>query len=603
MNHSASHSAPSQSAASEALETQALSRAALEWAKHDPSPATAAALEDLVQRASSDPAAAAELVDSFSGTLQFGTAGLRAVMGPGPNRMNRTVVRRAAAGVAAHLLETAKSDAGTDGYVPRAVIGFDARHNSADFAADTAAIFQAAGITTFLMPAPLPTPILAYAVRALNCEAGVMVTASHNPALDNGYKVYLGGLAVEPEARGVQIVAPHDAKIASYIDAVSKTELYGNTANIALAEEGWTVLEPTLVQDYVNEVAALCDKAALPYRDLKIVHTSMHGVGHETAMAVLKEAGFEDVHAVAEQSQPDPDFPTVSFPNPEEPGAMDLAFALAREVGADIVLANDPDADRAAVGALDPASGEWRKLHGDEVGALLGAHIAVRGGSLSKLPAEAPAPVFANSIVSSRLLSRIATSAGYEHKTTLTGFKWISRVAGLTFGYEEALGYCVAPEVVRDKDGMSAGMILAELAAALKSAGRTLFDLLDDLAVTHGLHVSDQLSIRVKDLALIGTMMDTLRKAPPHQLAGSRIVETVDLSLGSPELPATDGMLFLTESGSRLIVRPSGTEPKLKCYIEVVEHPQQRSDIPAARQSAATSLAAIRADIPSLLGQ
>ncbi|MFQ4149641.1 phospho-sugar mutase [Arthrobacter sp. LAPM80] len=603
------HSSDATSESNAALESAALAEAALQWADHDPNPATATQLRGLAERAASGADAAAELADSFDGNLQFGTAGLRAAMGPGPNRMNRTVVRRAAAGVAAHLLDLAAGP-GTKGhpddgpYMPRAVIGFDARHNSADFARDTAAIFTAAGVETFILPAPLPTPVLAFAVRSLGCEAGIMVTASHNPAQDNGYKVYLGGRAVAPEARGVQIIAPHDSAIAAHIAAVSATAEAGDTSTIPLATDGWSVLDSDLQAGYVAAVAALAESGngkAAPPRELKIVHTSMHGVGNDTALAVLEKAGFSDVHAVTEQAQPDPDFPTVSFPNPEEPGAMDLAFALAREVDADIVLANDPDADRAAVGEVDPATGEWRKFHGDEVGALLGAHIARRGGRVGSTGEQAGEPVFANSIVSSRLLARIAAAAGFRHEETLTGFKWISRVPGLTFGYEEALGYCVAPDVVRDKDGMSAGLLIAEMAAALKASGRTLHHVLDDLAVAHGLHASDQLSLRVKSLQDLSTLMRRLRSSPPQGFAGSEVVESIDLSEGSPTLPATDGMHYLTANGTRVIVRPSGTEPKLKCYIEAIVPVAGPEELPAARATAQERLSGTAAALNVLL--
>ncbi len=637
---------------SAALESAALAEAARQWSEHDPDPATATKLQALL----ADPGSAVELADSFDGNLQFGTAGLRAAMGPGPNRMNRVVVRRAAAGVAAHLLALAgqagTEPAGTDDagassvasttlagpgtYRPRAVVGFDARYNSADFAKDTAAIFAAAGIETFLMPAPLPTPVLAYAVRALACEAGIMVTASHNPAQDNGYKVYLGGRAVSEEARGVQIVAPHDSQIAGHIGQVSQTEAFGDTANIPLAADGWQVLDETFVNDYKSAVAALADPVAFPSRELRIVHTSMHGVGHETALSILTMAGFADVHAVAEQSAPDPDFPTVSFPNPEEPGAMDLAFALAEKVDADLVLANDPDADRAAIGAIDPATGKWHQLHGDQVGALLGAHLVARGGRASSaIPAAganatdgagltdsanltesasltdsassadnalAGNPVFANSIVSSRLLSKIAVSAGYGHKETLTGFKWISRVPGLSYGYEEALGYCVAPEVVRDKDGMSAGLLLAEMAAGLKTVGRTLFDVLDDLALAHGLHASTQISIRVEDVSAIGAMMTRLRNDPPAHFDGSPIAELADLSVGSEDLPATEGMAYWTDNDTRVIIRPSGTEPKLKCYLEVIVPVAGPEHLSPARVEAQRALAAVVLDVKAALG-
>lgn len=597
-----------------ALEAAALKTAATQWATHDPDPATAAQLQALI--ASTDPSDAAELADSFAGDLQFGTAGLRAAMGPGPNRMNKVVIRRAAAGVAAHLLALAQEDqaqkeqthkapddAGTSfasslTYQPRAVVGFDARYNSADFAQETAAIFTAAGIETFLLPAPLPTPVLAFAVRSLGCEAGVMVTASHNPAKDNGYKVYLGGRAVEAEARGVQIVAPHDSLIAKHIKAVANSGAIGETSSIALAPNGWSVLDPEFVERYKIAVVALADSAMFPDRNIRIVHTSLHGVGHETAMDVLHNAGFTDVHAVPEQSAPDPDFPTVTFPNPEEPGAMDLAFALAREVGADVVLANDPDADRAAVGALDPNTGQWRQLHGDEVGALLGAHMVARDQDQS----GAETRVFANSIVSSRLLAKIAAAAGYSHVQTLTGFKWISRVPQLTFGYEEALGYCVAPELVRDKDGISAGLLIAEMVAALKATGRTLFDVLDELALAHGLHASTQVSIRVEDPQGIADMMAGLRAEPPVSFDGSEVAQFTDLAQGSPQLPATDGLSFLTENGTRVIVRPSGTEPKLKCYLEVIVPVAGNDQLSAAREEANRALAAVVQDTKAALG-
>lgn len=607
------HLNDSRSESNAALEVAALQEAAGQWAAHDPDPATAAALRSLIDGAAADPA---ELADSFSGNLEFGTAGLRAAMGPGPNRMNKVVVRRAAAGVAAHLVALATGDdsalkAGADtaqtgagSYRPKAVVGFDARYNSASFARETAAIFAAAGIETFLMPAPLPTPVLAYAVRSLGCEAGIMVTASHNPRQDNGYKVYLGGRAVAPEARGVQIVAPHDSLIAGHITEVANTKELGDTSGIAMAESGWTVLGPDLVEGYIKAVAELVDAKAFPDRELKIVHTSMHGVGHETALAVLARAGFTNVHPVPEQAEPDPDFPTVVFPNPEEPGAMDLAFALARDVGADLVLANDPDADRAAVGALDPATGQWHQLHGDQVGALLGAHLAARGGWATGGPAAeyAATPVFANSIVSSRLLAKIAAEAGFDHVQTLTGFKWISRVPGLAFGYEEALGYCVAPELVRDKDGISAGLLIAEMAAGLKAAGRTLFDVLDELALAHGLHASTQMSIRVEDVCDIAGMMARLRAQPPARFDGSPVTVLTDLSQGTQELPPTDGLSYLTDNGTRIIVRPSGTEPKLKAYLEVIVPVVGQEELGQARQEAQRALAAVVQDVRTALG-
>ncbi|MEV7454956.1 phospho-sugar mutase [Pseudarthrobacter oxydans] len=569
------------------------------WAAQDPDPVTSTSLLELIRQVENGvPAARQELEDSFRGTLQFGTAGLRAALGPGPNRMNRVVVRRAAAGLADFLLSAVgESSPGTR---PRAVVGYDARHNSDIFAEETAAIFTAAGIETFLMPAALPTPLLAFAVRALECDGGVMVTASHNPPQDNGYKVYLGRHAVPENGNGAQIVTPYDAAIAARINAV------GPLDSITLAPSGWTVLDGTLAADYERSTAALAMPGEFPARDLGIVLTPLHGVGGGTALAVLNAAGFKDITLVAEQAEPDPDFPTVSFPNPEEPGALDLALESAERLGADIVIANDPDADRAAVAAKDPDTGAWRMLRGDEVGALLGAHVAARiaagratddGGT-----EEGAQGVFANSIVSSRLLARIATAAGYAHQETLTGFKWISRVPGLVYGYEEALGYCVAPDLVRDKDGISAALLIAELAAAAKADGKTVFDTLDELYLQHGLHASDQLSIRVADLGLLDAMMNRLRVSPPETFGSSAVEVYTDLAEGSDELPPTDGLLYVTRDLTRVIIRPSGTEPKLKCYLEVIQHVGSAAELPAARQAVRAALDDVLRDVSEALG-
>lgn len=581
------------------------------WAETDPDPETAAGLRELIVRASQVHAgsgstggadaggadAVQELADCFSGSLRFGTAGLRAALGPGPNRMNRVVVRRAAAGIAAFLREKGLNIAGSGTFQPRAVVGFDARRNSDIFAQETAAIFTAAGIQTFLLPSALPTPILAYAVRALDCDGGVMVTASHNPPQDNGYKVYLGGRVVEEAGAGVQIVAPYDAEIAAQIDAV------GPVGDIELAPEGWTVLPETIEDEYVAAVAALARPERFGARGLKIVLTPLHGVGGRTALKVLNSAGFDDVTLVPEQADPDPVFPTVAFPNPEEPGALDLALRTAQETAADLVLANDPDADRVAVAAKDPHTGEWRMLHGDEVGALLGAHVVARlEGGADPAAAAGPAPVFANSIVSSRLLSRIAAAAGYRHAETLTGFKWISRVPGLVYGYEEALGYCVAPDLVRDKDGLSAALLIAEMAADAAARGTTLFDTLDDLALQHGLHSTDQLSVRVGSLAETDAMLNRLREDPPQSFAGSAVKTVVDLSPGSASLPATEGLLYLTQDRTRVIIRPSGTEPKLKCYLEVIRPVDSADRLAAARTEAREALDRVREDVGVALG-
>ena len=562
------------------------------WAGADPDPQTTAQLRELVANVRNEdaaqPQARHELADAFDGTLQFGTAGLRAPLGAGPNRMNRVVVRRAAAGIAGFLQEEADGK-----YIPRAVIGFDARHNSDIFARDTAAVFAAAGIETFLLPAALPTPVLAYAVRALDCEAGVMVTASHNPPQDNGYKVYLGGRAVPEAGCGAQIVAPYDAAIAAKIDDAAQS------GQVPLAENGWTTLGPDVEEDYVRAIASLALRDRFPARDLKIVLTPLHGVGGRTAGKVLASAGFNTVTLVPDQAEPDPNFPTVAFPNPEEPGALDLALETAAATGADIVLANDPDADRAAVAAVDPDTGEWRMLRGDEVGALLGAHMVAR---MTHEDGTIEPGVLANSVVSSRLLRQVAETAGLEHRETLTGFKWISRVPGLSYGYEEALGYCVAPQLVRDKDGISAALLIAELAAELKAAGRTIFDSLDELALYFGLHVSDQLSVRVGNLGLLGAMMNRLREHPPESFGGSAVDTAVDLAEGSDALPATDSLLYTTRDGSRVIVRPSGTEPKLKCYLEVLVPVSSTAELPGARALAREALDAVLEDVREALG-
>jgi phosphomannomutase len=537
------------------------------WAAEDPDEHTRAELETLVAAAETDPAAAADLADRFDGRLEFGTAGLRGALGAGPNRMNRAVVIRAAAGLAAYLV-----DQGHQGGT--VVVGYDARHCSDVFAEDTAAVMVGAGLKAVLLPRPLPTPLLAYAIRALGCVAGVMVTASHNPPQDNGYKVYLGD--------GSQIVPPADAEISARIDAV------GPLAGVRRAG-GWTRLGEEVVEAYLSDVGGLVDDGP---RDLTTVYTPLHGVGGETVAVVMERAGFPAPHVATAQAEPDPDFPTVAFPNPEEPGAMDLAMALAAEVGADVVVANDPDADRCAV-AVPDAHG-WRMLRGDEVGALLGDHL-LRSGTRG---------VYANSIVSSTLLGKLAAAHGQPHRETLTGFKWIGRVEGLAYGYEEALGYCVAPGLVRDKDGVSALLLVVDLAARLKAEGRTLTDRLDDLAREHGLHATDQLSVRVTDLSLITAAMERLRSAPPATLGGLKVERVDDLAKGSADLPPTDGLRFRLAEDARVIVRPSGTEPKIKCYLEVVVpvDADEADGVDAARISAAGRLDAIRGDLAAAAG-
>lgn len=550
-----------------------------DWVAGDPDPATREEVSALLAAATAgDAAAAAELADRFRGPLTFGTAGLRGAVGGGPHRMNRAVVIRATAGLAAYLAEVLGP-----GARPRVAVGYDARHGSATFARDVVGVLTAAGADALLLPRPLPTPVLAYAVRALDADAGVMVTASHNPAPDNGYKVYLGGRAEPGPGRGAQIVPPADAAIAAAIAAAPPA------ADVPRAEAGWTVLGEGVVEDYVARAAG---GAAPGPRDLRVVLTPLHGVGGEVALAALGRAGFADVLVVPAQAAPDPDFPTVAFPNPEEPGALDLALAAARERDADLVLALDPDADRCAVAVPGPEG--WRVLTGDEVGALLGEEAASEA-------AGRPGAVLAASVVSSTLLARVAAAHGLAHRTTLTGFKWIARVPGLVFGYEEALGYCTDPAAVRDKDGVAAAVRLAALTARLRAEGSDLLATLDALAVEHGLHATGALSVRLDDAAALGAVTARLRAAPPGTLGGAVVVEAVDLAAGTADLPPTDGVLYRTAAGDRVVVRPSGTEPKVKCYLEVVV-PVAGGDVEAARATAAARLDALRRDVAAAAG-
>ncbi len=537
------------------------------WAAEDPDLATRAELEALVDAAESG-GDASDLADRFSGTLEFGTAGLRGALGAGPNRMNRVVVLRTAAGLAAYLRA---HGAGPGDSV---VIGYDARHNSEVFARDTAEVMTGAGFAAYTLPRPLPTPLLAFAIRDLGCVAGVMVTASHNPPQDNGYKVYLGD--------GSQIVPPADEEIAEQIAAV------GALADIARGGGG-EVLGDEVLDRYLETVVALAGGGP---RELSIVYTPLHGVGGSSVVAALTRAGFDEPHVATAQAEPDPDFPTVSFPNPEEPGAMDLAMELAREVGADLVVANDPDADRCAVGVPGGPHG-WQMLSGDEVGALLAQHLLeVRRQG-----------VYATSIVSSSLLGKLAVAGQQLYAETLTGFKWIGRVENLAFGYEEALGYCVDPAHVRDKDGVSALLMVCDIAARAKAAGRTLRDLLDDIARAHGLHATDQLSVRMDDLAAIPAVVDRLRSSPPTSLGGLAVEGVDDLSLGSADLPPTIGLRFRLADNGRVVVRPSGTEPKIKCYLEVVVPVEDTDDgVDAARIAAVGRLDAIRGDLQAAAG-
>ena len=490
-----------------------------------------------------DLAAVAELAEAFSGPLTFGTAGLRGRIGPGPHRMNSVVVARAAAGLAAYVLQQGGG---------RVVIGHDARTDSDLFADTTASILAGAGLDVLLLPRQVPTPVLAFAVRYLGCSAGVMVTASHNPPQDNGYKVYLDD--------GVQLVAPADSQISTFIAAATAL---GPVAELPRGES-WTVLGDDVIEASVAAAAELVP-ADRP-RHISVVYTPMHGVGGSTFHRVLERAGFAAPIVVTEQAEPDPTFPTVAFPNPEEPGALDLALATARAHQADLVIANDPDADRCAVAIPVGGRGsdEWRILSGDEVGWLLGWWIA--SGSAG-LPTDG---TLAESIVSGSMLGDIAADTGAAFTETLTGFKWIARVPGLIYGYEEALGYCVDPARVRDKDGITAALLVIAMAAELRAAGSDLQGQLDELARRFGVFATRQMSRRVDDLARIGQIMEALRANPPATIAGLAVTGFSDLAEGVDGLPPTEGLRFWLDSGARVIIRPSGTEPKIKCYLQSV---------------------------------
>jgi len=551
------------------LPVDVLRAEAARWIEDDPDPTDQAELRDLLDSlpdGSIGSAEAAELVDRFAGTLTFGTAGLRGPLRAGPNGMNRAVVRGAAAGLVGWLARQ-----GVDGPV---VIGYDARYRSREFAEETARVATGAGREALLLPRPLPTPVLAYAVRQLGAVAGVMVTASHNPPRDNGYKVYLGAALGGPEGAGAQIVPPVDAEIEAAIRAV------GPLSRVPLGPPG-TVPDVDLVASYVDSVASVVAPGGP--RDLSVAYTPLHGVGGDVLRAAVTAAGFPTPSIVDSQAEPDPDFPTVSFPNPEEPGAMDRVIALAAGTHADLAVANDPDADRCAVAV--PDGDGWRMLRGDEVGVLLADHLMRRGVTGR----------YATTIVSSSLLGTMCRSRGLPYGETLTGFKWIVRAGDqLAYGYEEALGYCVAPDLVRDKDGISAALLVCELAAALKAEGRGLPDRLDEIAAEYGVYATDQLSARVDDLAEIDRMMTALRAQPPVRLLGEELTSVED------RLPASD-VLILRHDRARVVVRPSGTEPKLKAYLEVIE-PMGGDGVPAARQRATTALAALRAETSAALG-
>ena len=515
------------------MSLQELKEQALAWLSQDPDPETRAELQELIDNNDE-----AGLTSRFHARLEFGTAGLRGELGAGPNRMNRVLVAQTAAGLGNYLLKQ-NSKASV-------VIGFDGRVNSDVFAKDSAEVLSGMGIEVLLLDEMGPTPLVSFATRFLNMSAGIMVTASHNPPRDNGYKVYLGG-----DFNGSQIISPVDNQIADEITKVAQTQTFDSLPK----STNYNLIGLEIRAEYLK--SALIAGGKSDGTDLKIVYTPMHGVGWSAIEPLFEASGSEALIPVPEQVKPDGNFPTVAFPNPEEKGALDLAMALAEAQDADLIIANDPDADRVAL-AL-PTENGWQRLTGDQVGLILADEIA----------SKAKSGTLACSIVSSSVLTKVADHYGLDFKATLTGFKWISKIPNLIFGYEEALGYCIDPDNVADKDGVSAALLLANIARREKAAGRTLWDLLDDLGARYGFYATGQISIRVSDLSIIGKAMQSIRTAPPKELAGLAASFT-DMSLGSKDLMPTDGLRFDLADGRRVIVRPSGTEPKLKCYLEAV---------------------------------
>ena len=503
------------------------------WLNQDPDPVTRAELATLIELKDE-----AELLSRFGSRLAFGTAGLRGELGAGPNRMNRVLVAQTAAGLGKYLLAKEAK--------PSVVIGYDGRVNSDVLAKDSAEVLAGMGIRVLLLDEMGPTPLVAFATRALNLSAGVMVTASHNPPRDNGYKVYLGG-----KFHGSQIITPVDAEIAGAIDLVASSETFDSLTKSSTYE----VIGKDIREQYLQSALKAAGKVVK--KSLKIIYTPMHGVGWASIEPLFAKAGCEALITVDQQLQPDGAFPTVAFPNPEEPGALDLAFALASDYNADIIIANDPDADRLAV-ALPTAKG-WQRLTGDQVGLILADELA----------GKATSGTLACSIVSSSALSAVAKHYGLNFKQTLTGFKWISKLPNLVFGYEEALGYCIDPDQVSDKDGISAALLISNIARREALSGRTLWDLLADLGERYGYYATEQISIRVTDLSVISKAMETLRNNPPTEIANTKPVFT-DMAIGSALLPATDGLMFELADSRRVIIRPSGTEPKLKCYLQAI---------------------------------
>lgn len=545
------------------------------WAIFDPDPVTRGAADALVD--AGDPA----LIRLFRGRIEFGTAGLRAQVGLGPNRMNALVVRQTTAGVVAWLRASGIEQ-------PRIIVGFDARHDSQRFAAHAAAAIRAGAAVPLRSDGWAPTPTYAHALLAENADAAIVITASHNPPADNGYKLYLGD--------GLQLVNPTDIEIAATIhELAARWHLHGPAIDDAFAELDDADVQPVATWIAAHRTSAV---AALftANRDATVAYTAMHGVGGEAVLQAFAEAGLPEPVVVADQHEPDGDFPTVAFPNPEEPGAFDCAIALAQAHGADAALANDPDADRLAMAVPNRSGDGFVALSGNELGVLLGDHVLRHTTGHDR--------IVARSVVSSRQLDAMAAEAGVRALVTLTGFKWVARPilthapAPYVFGYEEAIGYCIGDRV-RDKDGVTAALVATEMLATLKQAGIDVWHRLDELALVHGVYANHPISVRFdEDPHRVDALMERVNASPPDQLGGSRVVQSGQVGLGT--LPETPGLHLLTDDDTQVIVRPSGTEPKIKAYVEVI-HAVVNTDVAAARAEADERLAAVVADVHGLL--
>lgn len=522
------------------------------WLEQDPDSETVSELYGLISRAEAgDEESKAAISIKFGGRLAFGTAGIRGPLGAGPTAMNRVVVSQTTAGLSKFLLGRAKNSSDS----LRVVVGYDARKNSVVFARDTAEVLAGHGIEVLLTPHEVPTPVVAFAVRSLACDAGVMITASHNPPQDSGYKVYFGG-----EDEGSQIIPPVDADIESAIMGVASSLKFDQIPRTnALVSSTPNDLVRNYIDRTVDSIAPFTASKSSP----TFVYTPMHGVGGKTFLAAVEQAGFPSPQIVEAQFRPDPDFPTVAFPNPEEPGALDLSFAKARAVNADLIIAHDPDADRLALAVPDSSASQgFRALTGNQVGAILGWFLAERAHK------SGTSGALANSLVSSPVLEKIAKRFGLRHEETLTGFKYVSRIAKLIFGFEEALGYLVTPDVVRDKDGISAGLLVMSLANSLSEEGRTLVDYLRYIESQVGAFASGQATVRLEQGVVGSTVTNALRERNFATIGSRSVVQVDDFLVGVEQYAPEDILRYYLDDRTRVIVRPSGTEPKVKIYID-----------------------------------